>query len=268
MKARVGARRRKSKRKRQDEQSEPLSKPAQASDSRKRELSGFYASGPAVRASRKSGRSPGNAADSAKSPDRELLSVPTVGGSGEPAKHSAHGQSVRLQGRTDANFDGGSFCTEDTRVSEGEGCDGCTGRECVHVTGTLVATYSVTTTVTLPSVPDYPDLTPCQRDRVHAAISNILAPHEQQHVAAFNTYNGTTRRSFDLTLCRKTLDASIRAMHQKEASAREAAAQTRSDTLDPFHFDVDLDCEDDESTQTQSSAGALSQDDESVTHQS
>jgi hypothetical protein len=112
------------------------------------------------------------------------------------------------------------------------------------VTGTLVASYSVTTTVTLPRVSDFPNLTPCQRRRVQDAIDNVLAPHEREHVAAFNTYNGVTRRPFDLTLRRSDFDAAIRQMFTAEERARRAAAQAASDALDPFHVDVDLNCED------------------------
>ena len=152
--------------------------------------------------------------------------------------------SLRLEGRTDADFDGGSFRTERTRVRPASTCEGCTGGDCVHVTGVLVSTYHVTTRVTLPSVADYPDLTPCQRGRVQNAIDTVLAPHEQEHVHAFRGYNGTTRRPFDLTLCRSEFDSAIRSMFEAEEAARRRAAQQASDDLDPFHFDVDLNCED------------------------
>jgi hypothetical protein len=101
----------------------------------------------------------------------------------------------------------------------------------------------VQTSVTLPSVSDFPGLTPCQQRRVQDAIDNILAPHEQEHVRAFETYNGTTRPAFDLTLCRSEFDGAIQRMFDAEAQARRAAAQAASDALDPFHFDVDLNCE-------------------------
>jgi hypothetical protein len=57
-------------------------------------------------------------------------------------------------------------------------------------------------------------------------------------------YNGTTQRQFDLTLCRSDFDNTIRAMFEAEEKARRTAAQAASDALDPFHFDVDLDCVD------------------------
>jgi hypothetical protein len=165
-------------------------------------------------------------------------------GAEEHAVAYTNSNSLRLQGRTDATFDGGAFHTENVVVSRGTGCEGCAGRECVHVVGDLVATYAVTTTVTLPRVSDFPNLSVCQRQRVRDAINNVLAPHEQQHVAAFNTYNGATRRRFDVTLCRNTFDSTIRTMFEAEERTRRSAAQAASDVLDPFHFDVDLNCED------------------------
>jgi hypothetical protein len=170
--------------------------------------------------------------------------IPAFEGRGEPEHAVAFNQRgpLRLRGRTDATYDGGQYHTENVIVRPGRDCTDC-GRDCIHVTGTLVATYSISTTVTLPSVSDYPGLTPCQQTRVQNAITNILAPHEQQHVQAFRQYNGTTRRAFDLNLCRSEFNGAIQSMFAAEESARRAAAQAASDSLDPFHFDVDLNCE-------------------------
>lgn len=175
----------------------------------------------------------------------EVVPAPGASGQGSPSFASAFagGQSLTIQGRTDAAYDGGSFATQGVSAARAQGCQ-CTGSPCVHVTGTLTARYAVTTTVTLPSVADYPALSACQRQRVQTAIDTVLAPHEQQHVAAFRQYDGTTSRPFDLTLCRGEFDAAIRGMFQAEERARRQAAQSASDALDPFHFDVDLDCQD------------------------
>jgi hypothetical protein len=165
--------------------------------------------------------------------------VADVAGEGEKTQATAY--SVTLRGRTDANFSS-SFSTQDVVTTPGTGCNGCAGGDCVHARGTLVSTYTVSTTVTLPSVNDFPNLTPCQRQRVQDGITNVLAPHEQQHVSAFNTYNGTTRRPFDMTICRGAFDAAIQSMFNSEDSARQAAARALSNALDPFQFDVDLNC--------------------------
>lgn len=165
--------------------------------------------------------------------------LPDVSGTGIETEAIAH--SLSLQGLTEANFSS-SFRTRNLRTSAASGCDTCD--DCVHVTGTLISTFRVTTTVTLPSVSDFPDLTACQRRRVRNAINNVLAPHERQHVAAFRTYNGTVRTPIDLTICRTDLDSSIQALHDSVEGPRQSAAQALSDALDPFEFEVDLDCED------------------------
>ncbi len=60
---------------------------------------------------------------------------------------------------------------------------------------------------------------------------------------AFRTCNGAVRTPIDLTICRTYLDASIQALHDSVEGPRPAAAQAASDALDPFEFEVDLDCE-------------------------
>lgn len=208
----------------------------------------YYAAGPAITLDHAPEaaptRPPVSAGHRPRDPQRE--SGPTAQGKGEPAHEmaNAQGRRLRLQGRTDATFDGGSFRTENVNVQRAEGCAGCPASECVRARGQLVATYAVSTTVTLPSVNDFAGLTPCQRRRVQDAIERVLRPHEEAHVRAFQTYNGTTRRPFDLTLCRSEFDAAIRSLFEGEEQGRRSAAQAASDALDPFHFDVDLDCGD------------------------
>lgn len=223
-----------------------------ASKSANERLGAFYAAGPAFgiglmpeEEEAKKRANQANVREEEEQATTTVETVPAIHGIGDPEHETAYinGQNVRLQGRTDATFDGGSFRTENVRTQPGQGCQGCSGANCVHVTGTLVITYSVTTTVTLPSVNDFPDLTPCQRRRVQDAIDNVLRPHEEEHVQAFETYNGTTRQPFDLTLCRNDFNDTIRSMFEAEEGTRRSAAQAASDALDPFHFEVDLDCE-------------------------
>jgi hypothetical protein len=166
-----------------------------------------------------------------------------ISGQGVESEVEAHA-GLSLQGVTHARFNGGSFRTVNVRTTAGSGCDGCAAQNCVQVSGTLVTDYRVTTTVTLPRVADFPDLTQCQRLRVQDAIANVLTPHEQQHVAAFSAYNGSTQQPFNSTLCRDQFEAFVRALVAQEEGPRQAAAQAASDALDPFNFDVDLDCTD------------------------
>jgi len=174
----------------------------------------------------------------------ELSPLPDIKGRGSPAQDSAMASSVSLEGRTDAHFDGGSFSTQNVQVTAAQGCDACSEQDpCVRARGVLVSRFHVTTTVTLPSVNDFPDLTPCQQARVQNAIDTVLAPHEQQHVQAFRQYNGVTRTPFDVTLCRSEFDSTIQGMFDSQESTRRASAQGASDALDPFNFTVDIDCE-------------------------
>jgi hypothetical protein len=185
--------------------------------------------------------------DSAPPPEEAAVDpVPPVSGRGEPHEVVAFAGSpnIRLQGRTRARFNGGRSRTENLVTEPASVCKRCRGRNCVHVTGTVVTEYRVTTTVTLPQASSFRRLTRCQRERVQDAINNVLAPHEQEHVDAFETYNGTTEQPFDLNLCRNQLPGVIRKMVRDEERPRRRAAQAASNALDPFNFDVDLDCED------------------------
>jgi hypothetical protein len=177
----------------------------------------------------------------------EVEPVVPVEGQGQAHEAVVHANppSVRLRGTTRARFNGGSFRTENVTTLPASSCRGCGRRNCVNVTGDLVTEYVVTTTVTLPRVSQFPRLTPCQRERVQDGIDTVLAPHEQEHVAAFEQYNGETQRSFNMVTCRAAFPGAIRRMVREEERPRRAAAQAASDGLDPFHFDVDLDCTDD-----------------------
>jgi hypothetical protein len=168
--------------------------------------------------------------------------VPAIHGTGTARRDTAYGGSVRLQGRTDADFNGGDFHTEKGRTRPATGCAGCGADDCIRATGKLVIDFRAPTRVTLPHVSDFPNLTPCQVRRVQAAITNVLAPHEQRHVRAFSRYDGTVTRSFDLTLCRDAFDSRIQSMVEAIEQPRRATAQAASDALDPFFFDVDIDC--------------------------
>ena len=217
----------------------------------------FYKSGPAFVLSnllerQENGANPRSGLR-AQSQETVPATLAPLTGRGVPSQHRVNASSVELRGETRADYDGGAFETQNVRVSAAETCDSCSdGDPCVRVRGVLVARYHVTTTVTLPSVGDFPDLTPCQRARVQNAIDNVLAPHEQEHVRAFRQYNGVTRTPFDLTICRSQFDSSIREMFENQERQRRASAQAASDALDPFSFTVDLDCEesseDDEET--------------------
>ncbi len=176
----------------------------------------------------------------------EVAPVADVAGRGKPHTAVAFGPAnVVLKGKTTARFDGGSFHTGGTSTEAGTGCKLCKAKDCVHVTGQVVTDYAVTTNVSLPSMAQFQNLTPCQKEAVRQAIQNQLAPHEQDHVAAFGQYNGSSSQSIDLTTCRASFRSEVQKLVNAEEKQRRASAQAASDALDPFQIDVDLDCSDD-----------------------
>jgi hypothetical protein len=118
--------------------------------------------------------------------------------------------------------------------------------------------FTVTSTVTLPRVSDFPNLTPCEKQKVQDAIDNTLAPHEQDHVKAFETYNGQVTQPFNELFCQPDLEgkvtAKLDALVKAVNTAREAAANAKSAALDPFNFNFDLDC--DEEKKAESGGGS------------
>jgi hypothetical protein len=120
----------------------------------------------------------------------------------------------------------------------------------VDVTATVVATFKVTTSVGLPSVPG--GLSACQTKRVRDAINNQLKPHEDQHVAAMKQFDGTFETTVTVKGVTKAgapaaLIAAAKPTVDAEGARRKKVAQDASDALDqpPFVINVDLNCEDD-----------------------
>ena len=172
-----------------------------------------------------------------------VVPVPEVSGQGEVFQDVAFARALpNLQGRTTATFRN-SFHTEGLTTEAGEGCRSCRPRDCVHVVGSVVSEFTATTRVTLPRVPR--GFSPCERAQIQNAIDTTLNDHEQEHVAAFETYNGTENTPIDLTMCRGQVNGAIRRMHTAIERPRRADARAASAALDPFTFDYTVEpCED------------------------
>ena len=168
------------------------------------------------------------------------VSLPDITTHGKPALDIVFGKSIRFEGKTEAEFDGGTGQTKKLKATPAKDCDGCSESECMNITGTFEITYNVTTTVTLPDVPE--GLTPCQYKLVKAAIDNKIAPHEQEHVSKYNTYNGKATFPINYKGCRDGLVQYLQDINDTDGIQRKAAAKAKSDALDPFFVDVDLDC--------------------------
>ncbi len=167
--------------------------------------------------------------------------VGPVSGEGEPHEEEVHGGgSLNLLGVTNSHykssFDAGAYTT-----NAGEYCTGCADADCVNVVGTLTSTFTMTTDVVLPKIPA--GMTATQKTVVQYAIDNCISPHEQQHVTAFNAYNGTVQTPFDINCCRAAVVSSIKAVHTDLESTRHDTVSNASKALDPFPASVDLDCD-------------------------
>ncbi|HHM20563.1 MAG TPA: hypothetical protein ENJ20_00945 [Bacteroidetes bacterium] len=185
-------------------------------------------------------------------PARAYGSSSGLRGRGTVAKavNFGDGQQLELRGRTNADYNN-SWAVVNENSQHSSGCEGCEDRDCFDYSATVRSTFRVTTRVTLPDMAQYSQYSPCQQQRIRNAITNVLAPHEQQHVAAFETYNGTVDTPITLKGCRNQLASAVRqraiTTHEGVERTRRNNAQAASDALDPFVFNVDLDCEDRES---------------------
>lgn len=176
----------------------------------------------------------------------QLVPVAPLTGQGEPAEVQVEGgcDGLSLHGRTNATFNGGRWSVAGQRVTTSTSCGECPpGARCLHLTGTLVTTYSTAVTISMPGVPS--GLTACEAARVRAFLTNVLRPHEQDHERRFRTYDGTTRNPLDLTGCGQAdLNSQISAIQAAEDSQRQASANALSAAIDPFVRVVDCsDCD-------------------------
>jgi hypothetical protein len=152
------------------------------------------------------------------------------------------GGGVRLHGETSGTFDGGTSKIVRSRTRRAANCQDCPPEQgCMRVTGTLVIDYHVDVTIRMPDMPG--GLTSCQQRRVRTFLRRVLRPHENDHARRLRTYNGTTRRQFDITGCgRDAVQARLQEMHDTEAAQRATDADARSAAIDPFTREINLDC--------------------------
>ncbi|MBZ0303833.1 MAG: hypothetical protein K8J31_29095, partial [Anaerolineae bacterium] len=144
-----------------------------------------------------------------------------------------------------------SFRSENTRLTRAQHCEGsCSDSDpCVNVSTTIVCTYEVPINVDLPNLSTM-SLNECERQQAQNWIDTVLSPHEEQHRQKFQTYNGTTRRPLTFTTCNSQaqgeLDTRAEALMTSEQTTRQASAQSLSDALDPFNFDFEINCPEEE----------------------
>jgi hypothetical protein len=163
-------------------------------------------------------------------------------------KDDAGSITIDEKGVTNAVYNPPTMVTKNEVPTPSEGAK--PDEDKVDVTATVVATFKVTTSVGLPSVPG--GLSACQTKRVRDAINNQLKPHEDQHVAAMKQFDGTFETTVTVKGVTKAgapaaLIAAAKPTVDAEGARRKKVAQDASDALDqpPFVINVDLNCEDD-----------------------
>jgi hypothetical protein len=159
-----------------------------------------------------------------------------------PSAARAAGGGISVHGETSGHYDGGSSKVVNSRIRRAANCRDCPPEQgCVRATGTLVVDYHVDVTIRMPDMPG--GLTACQQRRVRTFLRDVLRPHENEHARRLRTYNGTTRRRFDLAACgREAVQERVQEMHTTEADARAARADALSAAIDPFVREINLDC--------------------------
>ena len=162
------------------------------------------------------------------------LATPTV---------SSLGGAFSVHGQTDATFDGGTGKVAHQKATASKTCTDCPDGQCMHVTGTLVVTYHVDVTVTMPDVPE--GLNACEEAKVRQFINTTLRQHENDHVRRFRTYNGTKSIPVNITACGESDAATqVQQLHDTDEQKRQSDAQALSDAIDPFTKSIDLsDCQ-------------------------
>jgi hypothetical protein len=176
----------------------------------------------------------------------ELPGISVLGKGSSQSNKVAYGNcaGVSVQGITVANYDHGNFSASSSSVKRAPSCNGCSGDDCITVIGTVVSTFQANPVVTLPAVPG--GLNPCEQNAVRTFINTTLSQHEQQHVTAFNTYNGRVSTPFNYTGCRDGLEAHVQNIHDGINTIREASSNALSDALDPFNVSIPCNCPDPE----------------------
>ena len=149
------------------------------------------------------------------------------------------GGAFSVHGETDATFDGGTGKVVNQKVKKSDKCEDCPEGECVKVTGTLIVTYHVDVTVTMPDVPD--GLNDCEEPKVRQFINTTLRAHENEHVRRFKTYNGKKSIPIKITGCGESdIESQVQAKHDADEQKRQSDAQALSDAIDPFTKSIDL----------------------------
>ncbi|MBV4360533.1 eCIS core domain-containing protein [Pinibacter aurantiacus] len=175
-----------------------------------------------------------------KEKETDMPSIVITGQAANSKNKTSFGcAGVNVQGQTDANYTDSFSATGTPKASTK--CETCEPPDCITVSGVVVSVFKANPVISLPNVPD--GLSDCESRAVGRFINTTLKRHEQQHVAAFNTYNGVIRTPYKFTGCRSELDSYVQAIHDDINTKRMDASNARSNALDPFNATIPCDCD-------------------------
>lgn len=180
--------------------------------------------------------------------EKERSAIPTLSGQElieNSTRHYANCEGVTVEGFTDANY-GNSYSAPGSSTPATD-CEACSAEDCVTNTGTVISVFTANPHITLPSVPA--GLNECEQTAVQNFINTTLRAHEQQHVAAFNTYRGTVSVPYTYHGCASGLDAYTQQIHDGVESKRRTKSDNASAALDANGanvFSISCNCPDPE----------------------
>lgn len=161
----------------------------------------------------------------------------------KPEEQPCTNNTLDLTAETSAGYAKAAGVLVNEKKVKSKGCKECED-DCVDGSGVLSVKYTVSTNISLPTVPA--NLTPCQQVRVKTAIDGPLTAHEKQHVRAFETFNGNALLPIKYHGCDVGYDSYLSDLAETEFEKRKASADAKSAALDPFSIPVDLCCKEPE----------------------
>ncbi len=182
----------------------------------------------------------------ADEPENEPIAVPTYFERDiveQNTRHFANCNGVSVQGYTDAHY-GNSFTAPGTSTPAGN-CPDCSTEDCVVNKGIVISDFTANPQITLPPVPS--GLNECEQNAVQQFINTTLRAHEQQHVAAFNTYAGTLKTPYRYRGCASGLETYQQQIHDRIEAPRKSRSDAASAALDAGGaniFNVNCNCPD------------------------
>jgi len=168
----------------------------------------------------------------------EITSHSGIGTEVENRTDNAFCSGANFHGSATANYSS-SFTSADN-ITTSTGCRNCRDADCISAEGTITSTFNAAPTTRLPTVPAR--FNACEREAAQTFINTTLTDHENEHVAAFNTYIGTEDTAYTYHGCRAGLRNHLQREHNTVERQRRQSSNAQSAALDPFRASFPCNC--------------------------